>query len=60
MKPSALITVVMEHPLALQLRNLESLLEIGVDKDATVASGALMSTLEELRSSCAGGARRPP
>jgi hypothetical protein len=28
-----------EHPLALQLRNLQSLVEIGVDKNATPASG---------------------
>ncbi len=39
----------MEHPLALQLRNLQSLVEIGVDKNTTVVFPApLMSTIEEL------------
>jgi hypothetical protein len=28
--------IMMEHPLALQLRNLQSLVEIGVDKNTTV------------------------
>lgn len=39
----------MEHPLALQLRNLQTLVEIGVDKNTTVAFPApLMSTIAEL------------
>jgi hypothetical protein len=39
----------MEHPLALQLRNLQSLVEIGVDKNTTVVFPApLMSTISEL------------
>jgi len=39
----------MAHPLALQLRNLQSLIEIGVDKNTTVVFPApLMSTIEEL------------
>jgi hypothetical protein len=39
----------MAHPLALQLRNLQSLVEIGVDKDTTVVFPApLMSTIAEL------------
>jgi hypothetical protein len=37
------------HPLALQLRNLQSLVEIGVDKNTTVVFPApLMSTIQEL------------
>ncbi|TVY99921.1 slipin family protein [Trebonia kvetii] len=41
----------MSHPLALQLRNLQSLVEIGVDKNTTVVFPApLMSTIEELGS----------
>jgi hypothetical protein len=37
------------HPLALQLRNLQTLLEISVDKNSTVIFPApLMSTIEEL------------
>jgi regulator of protease activity HflC (stomatin/prohibitin superfamily) len=41
--------VMMAHPLALQLRNLQSLIEIGVDKNTTVVFPApLMSTIEEL------------
>jgi regulator of protease activity HflC (stomatin/prohibitin superfamily) len=54
----------MAHPLALQLRNLQSLVEIGVDKNTTVVFPApLMSTIEELgaflaRESDAAGARR--
>jgi regulator of protease activity HflC (stomatin/prohibitin superfamily) len=41
--------VMMEHPLALQLRNLQSLVEIGVDKNTTVVFPApLMSTIQEL------------
>jgi hypothetical protein len=39
------------HPLALQLRNLQSLVEIGVDKNTTVVFPApLMSTIAELGS----------
>jgi regulator of protease activity HflC (stomatin/prohibitin superfamily) len=41
----------MAHPLALQLRNLQSLVEIGVDKNSTVVFPApLMSTIAELGS----------
>jgi regulator of protease activity HflC (stomatin/prohibitin superfamily) len=41
--------VMMEHPLALQLRNLQSLVEIGVDRNTTVVFPApLMSTIGEL------------
>jgi hypothetical protein len=37
------------HPLALQLRNLQSLVEIGVDKNTTVVFPApLMTTIAEL------------
>jgi hypothetical protein len=43
--------LMMAHPLALQLRNLQSLVEIGVDKNTTVVFPApLMSTIEELGS----------
>ena len=39
----------MAHPLALQLRNLQSLVEIGVDKNTTVVFPApLMSTIADL------------
>jgi hypothetical protein len=39
----------MAHPLALQLRNLQSLVELGVDKNTTVVFPApLMSTIQEL------------
>jgi hypothetical protein len=39
----------MAHPLALQLRNLQSLVEIGVDQNTTVVFPApLMSTIQEL------------
>jgi regulator of protease activity HflC (stomatin/prohibitin superfamily) len=39
----------MAHPLALQLRNLQSLVEIGVDRNTTVVFPApLMSTIGEL------------
>ncbi len=39
----------MAHPVALQLRNLQSLVEIGVDKNSTVVFPApLMSTIAEL------------
>jgi regulator of protease activity HflC (stomatin/prohibitin superfamily) len=41
--------VMMAHPLALQLRNLQSIVEIGVDKNTTVVFPApLMSTIGEL------------
>jgi regulator of protease activity HflC (stomatin/prohibitin superfamily) len=43
--------VMMAHPLALQLRNLQSLVEIGVDHNTTVVFPApLMSTINELTS----------
>lgn len=57
--------VMMAHPLALQLRNLQSLIEIGVDKNTTVVFPApLMSTVEELgaflaREKAASDAARP-
>jgi hypothetical protein len=39
----------MAHPLALQLRNLQTLVEIAVDKNSTVVFPApLMSTIQEL------------
>ena len=42
--------VMMAHPLALQLRNLQTLVEIGVEKNTTIVFPApLMSTVEELR-----------
>ena len=51
--------VMMAHPLALQLRNLQSLVEIGVDKNTTVVFPApLMSTIEELSSFLAREGRR--
>jgi regulator of protease activity HflC (stomatin/prohibitin superfamily) len=41
--------IMMAHPLALQLRNLQSLVEIGVDHNTTVVFPApLMSTIQEL------------
>jgi regulator of protease activity HflC (stomatin/prohibitin superfamily) len=41
--------VMMEHPLALQLRNLQTLAEISVEKNSTVVFPApLMSSIEEL------------
>src|SRR5437762_14070651 len=41
--------IMMAHPLALQLRNLQSLIEIGVDKNTTVVFPApLMTTIGEL------------
>jgi regulator of protease activity HflC (stomatin/prohibitin superfamily) len=41
--------IMMAHPLALQLRNLQTLLELGVDNNTTVVFPApLMSTVEEL------------
>ncbi len=56
----------MAHPLALQLRNLQSLVEIGVDKNTTVVFPApLMSTIQELgtflsRESAASTSTRTP
>jgi regulator of protease activity HflC (stomatin/prohibitin superfamily) len=58
--------VMMAHPLALQLRNLQSLVEIGVDKNTTVVFPApLMSTIQELsaflaREQAAGTTPTPP
>ncbi|MGX9890963.1 slipin family protein [Streptomyces sp. NPDC002276] len=58
--------IMMDHPLALQLRNLQSLVEIGVDKNTTVVFPApLMSTIGELgaflaRETAAAGAATPP
>jgi len=43
--------VMMAHPLALQLRNLQTMVEIGVDKNSTIMFPApLMSTIGELGS----------
>jgi len=56
----------MAHPLALQLRNLQSLVEIGVDKNTTVVFPApLMTTIAELgtflaREQAAAGPALPP
>ena len=58
--------VMMAHPLALQLRNLQTLLDIAVDKNSTVVFPApLMSTIAELgsflaRESSAADARPEP
>jgi regulator of protease activity HflC (stomatin/prohibitin superfamily) len=58
--------IMMAHPLALQLRNLQSLVEIGVDKNTTVVFPApLMSTIGELgsflaRETAAAGRSAPP
>jgi len=41
--------IMMAHPIALQLRNLQTLVEIGVDKNTIVVFPApLMSTISEL------------
>lgn len=41
--------IMMAHPIALQLRNLQTLIEIGVDKNTTVVfPGPLMSTIQEI------------
>src|SRR5205085_4243037 len=46
---AAAADIMMAHPLALQMRNLQSLVEIGVDKNTTVVFPApLMSTIQEL------------
>ena len=56
----------MAHPLALQLRNLQSLVEIGVDKNTTVVFPApLMTTIAELgaflaRETAAAAQAAPP
>ena len=43
--------VMMAHPLALQLRNLQTLVEIGVEKNTTIVFPApLLSTIEEVSS----------
>jgi len=43
--------IMMAHPIALQLRNLQTLMELGVDKNTTVVfPSPLMSTIEELGS----------
>jgi regulator of protease activity HflC (stomatin/prohibitin superfamily) len=58
--------VMMEHPLALQLRNLQTLVEIAVDKNSTVVfPSPLMSTIQELgaflkRETEAAGDSGPP
>jgi regulator of protease activity HflC (stomatin/prohibitin superfamily) len=58
--------IMMAHPLALQLRNLQSLVELGVDKNTTVVFPApLMSTIGELgaflaRETAASTAHTPP
>jgi len=57
--------VMMAHPLALQLRNLQTLVEIGVDQNTTVVFPApLMSTIEELgrflAREAAAGSTPPP
>jgi regulator of protease activity HflC (stomatin/prohibitin superfamily) len=56
----------MAHPLALQLRNLQSLVEIGVDKNTTVVFPApIMTTIAELgafisgETAAAGGHQKP-
>jgi regulator of protease activity HflC (stomatin/prohibitin superfamily) len=61
--------VMMAHPLALQLRNLQTLVELGVDKNTTIVFPApLMSSIEELghflgreqRAAAAGSPSPPP
>jgi regulator of protease activity HflC (stomatin/prohibitin superfamily) len=43
--------IMMDHPLALQLRNLQTMVEIGVDKNSTIMFPApLMSTIGEIGS----------
>src|SRR5258706_2089762 len=57
--------IMMAHPLALQLRNLQTLVEIGIDKNTTVVFPApLMSTIGELgaflaREAASAAAPRP-
>ena len=56
----------MAHPLALQLRNLQTMVEIGVDKNSTIMFPApLMSTIGEIgaflsREAAAAGSSPPP
>ena len=63
---AAAADIMMAHPLALQLRNLQTLVEIGVDKNTTVVFPApLMSTIQELgafmsREASAAGTVPPP
>ena len=46
---AAAADIMLAHPLALQLRNLQTMVEIGVDKNTTVVFPApLMSTIQEL------------
>jgi regulator of protease activity HflC (stomatin/prohibitin superfamily) len=46
---AAAADIMIAHPLALQLRNLQSLVEMGVDKNTTIVFPApLMSTIQEL------------
>jgi hypothetical protein len=58
--------VMRDHPLALQLRNLQTMVEIGVDKNSTIVFPApLMSTIGELgtflsRETAAADALRAP
>jgi regulator of protease activity HflC (stomatin/prohibitin superfamily) len=58
--------VMMAHPLALQLRNLQTMVEIGVDKNSMIMFPApLMSTIGELgeflsREKAAAGSALPP
>lgn len=53
--------IMMAHPLALQLRNLQSLVEIGVDKNTTVVFPApLMSTIGSGAPSSPARPRPPP
>ncbi len=62
---AAAADIMMAHPLALQLRNLQTLVEIGADKNTTVVFPApLMSTIQELgaffsREVSAAGALQP-
>ena len=53
--------VMMAHPLALQLRNLQTLVEISVDKNSTVVFPApLMSTIQELGAFLTRETQPPP
>jgi regulator of protease activity HflC (stomatin/prohibitin superfamily) len=58
--------VMIAHPLALQLRNLQTMVEIGVDKNSTIMFPApLMSTIGEIgaflsREAAAAVSERPP
>jgi regulator of protease activity HflC (stomatin/prohibitin superfamily) len=56
--------IMMDHPIALQLRNLQTLIDIAVDKNSTVVFPApLMSTIAELGSFLANesaAAKNPP